>query len=260
MAWMDYRRKLRCESDLQYDLLFAGKQLPSGRKTNIQAPATPISPRLLSKFQRTYMRTGAVFKSSLEQHQLILSCQQIRPLFARDGMAGVRPRSELPRVDSGRNAKHLRCWWSRRPYLFDARQRPRCDWRGREGALLRPQLPPDRIGRFLLQPFQDRGSGVGGLGLDRQMKMLGHERPADRREMPILPHFLKTLDQTATESVGEEECRATIAEGKNEGRGIWINADTKGVSAPAGGEWESFALRARQRMCAANGQAFNADD
>ena len=82
--------------------------------------------------------------------------------------------------------------------------------------------------------------------------------------MPFLPHFLKALDKTATESVGEEECRATIgaagdelqltgtvdalverhgagsilatiAEGKNEGRGIWVNADTKGVSAPAGG-------------------------
>src|ERR1035437_7853523 len=96
------------------------------------------------------------------------------------------------------------------------------------------------------------------------MKMLGHEHPADQQEMPFLPHFLKALDETATESVGDEECRATIGaagdelqltgivdalverhgpggilativEGKNEGRGIWVNADTKGVSAPAGG-------------------------
>jgi hypothetical protein len=92
--------------------------------------------------------------------------------------------------------------------------------------------------------------------------MLGHEHPADQQEMPFVPHFLKALDKTATESVGEEECRpaigaagnelqltgtvdalverhgagsilATIAEGKNEGRGIWVDADTKGVSAPA---------------------------
>src|ERR1039458_9643126 len=69
---------------------------------------------------------------------------------------------------------------------------------------------PDRIGRFLLQPPQDQESGVGGLGLDQQMKMLGHEHPADQQEMPLLPHFLKALDKTATESVGEEECRAML--------------------------------------------------
>ena len=92
--------------------------------------------------------------------------------------------------------------------------------------------------------------------------------PVEQQEMPFLPHFLKALDKTATESVGEEECRATIgaagdelqftgtvdallerhgagsilatiAEGKNEGRGIWVNADTKGVSAPAGGQRRS---------------------
>ena len=155
MTWMTYRRKLRCESDLQYDLCFAGKPRHSGRKTIIQPPAAPISPRLLSKFLRAYMRAGTVFESSLEQGQLILSWQQIQPLFARDGMAGFRPRSEFQCIDSDPNVEHQRCWWSGRPHLFDARQRLGCDWRGRECALLRPQLLPDRIGRFTDSSFGD---------------------------------------------------------------------------------------------------------
>ena len=39
MAWIAYKRKLRYESDLQYDLFFGGKQRPTGTKTNIQPPA-----------------------------------------------------------------------------------------------------------------------------------------------------------------------------------------------------------------------------
>jgi len=79
---------------------------------------------MLSKFQRAYMRAGTAFESSLEQHQLILSWHQIRPVFARDRMAGFRPRPELQNIDYNRNTDRRRyrgrCWpHNRGANLFD---------------------------------------------------------------------------------------------------------------------------------------------
>ena len=55
------------------------------------------------------------------------------------------------------------------------------------------------------------------------MKMLGHQNPADKQEMPFLPHFLPFvartaafLDRAAPKAIREEMCHAPIGAGGDE--------------------------------------------
>jgi len=77
-----------------------------------------------------------------------------------------------------------------------------------------PQRPNDALGRFLLEPLHNEGSGFGGLGLDQHMKMFGHQNPADEQEMPFLPHLVKPLDKA--KAIREEKWRAAIGAGGDE--------------------------------------------
>jgi hypothetical protein len=77
-----------------------------------------------------------------------------------------------------------------------------------------PQRSNDALGRFLLEPLHNQGSGFGGLGLDQHMKMLGHQNPADGQEMPFLPHLVKPLDKA--KAIREEKWRAAIGAGGEE--------------------------------------------
>ena len=79
-----------------------------------------------------------------------------------------------------------------------------------------PQRSNDALGRFLLEPLHNEGSGFGGLGLDQHMKMFGHQNPADEQEIQLLPHLLKPLDKAVPKAIREEKWRAAIGGGGDE--------------------------------------------
>lgn len=65
----------------------------------------------------------------------------------------------------------------------------------------------------LLQPLHEAAGALGRFRLDQQMKVLGHQDPADQQKARHLPKLPQNLDEVATETVTIEELRATIGAG-----------------------------------------------
>ena len=65
----------------------------------------------------------------------------------------------------------------------------------------------------LLQLLPEAAGALGRFRLDQQMKVLGHQNPADQQKARLLPKLPQNLNEVATETVTIEELRATIGAG-----------------------------------------------
>jgi len=66
-------------------------------------------------------------------------------------------------------------------------------------------------GRFLFEFLDDHGSGFGRLGFEEQVKVLGHQDPANEQAVHLLPHFFELLDETLTEAGRTKDLRPAVS-------------------------------------------------
>ena len=85
------------------------------------------------------------------------------------------------------------------------------------GMILLPGQGGDNLlGGALLEFLQEAHGSFGGLGSDQQVKVLGHEHPADQKESGFLADLPQSLDKSPAEALTRKEAAAAIGAGGDE--------------------------------------------